>query len=342
MDFSSDTSAPAHPKLIEAIAAANLGNEPSYGADSVSQQLRERLAQVFETEDFDFWLCTSGTASNALALSVLCPPTGAVLCHREAHIAVDERGAPEFFTGGGKLALLPGAHGKIDREALDQALLRINHDFVHETPAQVLSLTNLTESGTVYNVAELTDYAARAHAAGLTVHLDGARLANALVFTGASPADMSWRAGVDILTLGLTKAGAMGCEIILLFGDARQKFGELKARAKRSGHMPAKMRFLAAQANGLLAQNLWLDLAGRANDLAQQLAEVFRLVPDARLSQPVEGNEVFVELSEQAVLALQDESAKFYSWPDGSHRFVCHWQTGEGEIGAVAKALYSL
>ncbi|MBR9836158.1 MAG: threonine aldolase [Alphaproteobacteria bacterium] len=342
MDFSSDTSAPAHPKLIEAIAAANLGNEPSYGGDSVTQQVRERLAQVFETEDFDVWMCASGTAANALALSVMCPPTGAVLCHAGAHIAVDERGAPEFFTGGGKLALLPGAHGKIDREALDQALLRINHDFVHETPAHVLSLTNLTENGTAYTVDELADYAARAHAAGLSVHLDGARLANALVSTGASPADMTWRAGVDILTLGLTKTGAMGCELILLFGETRAKFAELKARAKRSGHMPAKMRFLAAQAEALLCQGLWLDLAGRANDLAQQLAEVFRMVPDARLSQPVDGNEVFVELSEKAVLALQGESAKFYAWPDGSYRFVCHWQTSDGEIGAVAKALYSL
>ena len=187
MNFSSDTSAPAHPNVLKALAAANTGLEASYGNDAVTQRLRPILADVFSTDDFDYWLTASGTASNALALSCFCPPTGAVLCHAGAHIAVDERGAPEFFSGGGKLHLLRGPDGKIGAAQLDEALARINHDFVHETPAHVLSLTNLTENGTAYSVAEVSDYAAKAHATGLVVHLDGARFANAVAALDCAP-----------------------------------------------------------------------------------------------------------------------------------------------------------
>ena len=243
MNFSSDTSAPAHPRVIEALASANTGMEASYGGDTVTAGLRAKLAAIFETEDFDYWLTASGTASNALALSCFCSSIGAVLCHEEAHIARDERGAPEFFSGGGKLQLLTGFGARIDREALETALRQINPAFVHETPAEALSLTNLTECGTAYRAAEVALYAGLAKEQGLAVHLDGARLGNVLAKGKATAADMTWRAGVDVLTFGLTKTGAIGCEIILLFGEARKKFGELKARAKRSGHMPPKMRF---------------------------------------------------------------------------------------------------
>ena len=338
MNFTSDTSAPAHPRVVEALAAVNAGSEPSYGADQVTARLRECLSQTFETDDFDFWITASGTASNALALSCFCPPTGGVLCHDHAHIAVDERGAPEFFSGGGKLLLLPGADGKINEAALVAALAKINHDFVHETPAHVLSLTNLTESGTAYSVDQITRYAGLAHAAGLTVHLDGARLANALISTGARPAEMSWKAGVDVLTLGLTKTGAMGCEIILLFAGARETFRQLHARAKRSGHMPPKMRYLAAQGEAMLRDGLWLNLAGQANAMATRLAAVFASA-GAGLASPVEGNEVFVQLSAEQAKTLTRAGAEFYPWPDGSFRFVCSWATDEAEVEAVAKAL---
>ena len=207
MDFSSDTSAPAHPRVLEAMAAANTGFQSSYGNDQLTARLRSHLEEVFEKEDFDFWVTASGTASNALALSCFCPPTGAVLCHAGAHIAVDERGAPEFFSGGGKLQLLGGPQGQISEDALRGALARINHDFVHETPAHVLSLTNLTENGTAYPVDQIAEYAALARAKGLTVHLDGARLGNALVSTGASPAEMSWKGGS--LAAGSARRSAM-------------------------------------------------------------------------------------------------------------------------------------
>ncbi|MBU1289259.1 MAG: threonine aldolase [Alphaproteobacteria bacterium] len=339
MNFSSDTSAPAHPNVLAALARVNTGNEASYGGDSVTGRLRGLLAEVFETEDFDFWMTASGTASNALALSCFCPPTGAVLCHAGAHIAVDERGAPEFFSGGGKLQLLGGPDGKIAADGLEAALARINHDFVHETPAHVLSLTNLTENGTAYSVAEVASHAAKAHAADLVVHLDGARFGNALVATGASPAEMSWKAGVDVLTFGLTKTGAMGCEIIMLFGKAREKAGELKARAKRSGHMPPKMRYLAAQAEAMLDGDLWLDLAARANKAALKLAATLMAQPGVHLVTKPGGNEVFARLPEGLAERLMAAGAVFYPWPDGSHRFVCSWATQDDEISAVATAM---
>lgn len=339
MDFSSDTAAPAHPSVLEAMARANEGPAPSYGNDAVTAELRTALSGVLETDDFDFWLCASGTAANALALSCFCPPTGAVLCHAGAHIAVDERGAPEFFSGGGKLQLLGGPLGQIKEEALRDALARINHDFVHETPAEVLSLTNLTENGTAYPVETVRHYAALAKEAGLKVHLDGARLANALAHTGASAAEMSWKAGVDVLCLGLTKTGAVGCEIIILFGDARSRFKELQARAKRSGHMPPKMRFLAAQALAMFRDGLWLDLAATANQRARQVADVLCRRASTELTQPVHGNEVFARLEEDAVSALKRAGAAFYPWPDGSYRFVTSWCTPQPTIDQLSDIL---
>lgn len=327
MNFSSDTSAPAHPAVLEALAGVNNGMQPSYGADEVTTRLRDELTRVLETDDFDFWLCASGTAANALALSCFCPPMGAILCHEEAHIARDERSAPEFFTGGGKLQLLPGEGAQIDETALREAIAGIKPDFVHETPAHVLSLTNLTESGTAYPAAHVKHFSALAKDAGLTVHLDGARFANALVSTGASPAEMSWKAGVDVLTLGLTKTGAMGCEIIILLGSARQKFNELKARAKRSGHMPPKMRYLAAQAIAMFADDRWLSLAATANQRAREVSNLLCRDGETELVHPVHGNEIFVRLSDANLRALTDAGATFYPWIGGSHRLVTSWST---------------
>lgn len=338
MDFSSDTSAPAHPAVLDALREANDGPAASYGDDHITNALRLDLEGVFETKDFDVWMCASGTAANALALSCFCPPTGAAMCHAEAHISVDERGAPEFFSGGGKLHLLNGANSKIDIEEIERAVSAINHDFVHETPAHVLSLTNLTESGAAYSAVELEARYAIAKAAGLSTHLDGARLGNALNATGATPAEMTWKSGVGVLCFGLTKTGAMGCELIMLFGEARQKFGELKARAKRSGHMPPKMRFLAAQARALLAGDLWLELSAKANARAKQLTSVFTEA-GIELAHPADGNEVFAKLTPAVADKLAKQGAKFYPWPDGSYRFVCAWTTTEADVSEFSKVL---
>ena len=341
MDFSSDTSAPAHPSVIEALSRVNAENAPSYGNDAATSRVKSLLEDIFETK-LDIWICASGTASNALALSCFCPPTGSIICHEESHIERDERGAPEFFSGGGKLHLLSGAGGKIDEQNLRDAIAGIDHGFVHETPAHVLSLTNLTECGTSHSSSETSVRADLAKQYDLCVHLDGARLANAIAHTGETPAKLSWKAGVDVLTLGLTKTGAMGCEIIILFGEARSKLPELQARAKRSGHMPPKMRYLAAQAEALLTGGLWLELAAHANKMARQLANALCAVPGTTLAYPTDGNEVFVHLPEGLAEKLTTAGAKFYPWPGGSHRFVCSWATQQGEIDTFANTLKSL
>jgi threonine aldolase len=337
MNFSSDTAAPAHPAILEALAEANAGAEPSYGADRWIGLARERLAETFET-DVEMWLVPSGTAANALSLSLACPPHGAILCHAEAHIERDERGAPEFYTGGAKLSLLPGAHGKIDLGALRTRLDASRPGFVHETPACALSLSNLTECGTAYTVAEVEERAALAASHG-PVHLDGARFANALVSTGARPADMSWRAGVNLMSFGATKNGALGCEAILLFGEARRLAPDLMARAKRSGHMPPKMRFLGAQMAAYLKDGLWLDLARRANASARRLADILISAGKGRLAHPLDGNEVFVDIEPDVAERLRAAGAGFYPWAGKTHRFVCSWATTEAEIAAVGKSL---
>lgn len=337
MDFSSDTSAPAHPEVMAAMQAVNSGTQPSYGADTFTVQLKARLSELFETE-LEVYPVSSGTAANALALSVLCGSMESTICHREAHIERDERGAPEFFTGGGKLQLLGGEHAKLQLSDLQTECASIQHGFVHETPPAALSITNLTESGTRYDASELRALAECAHAAGLHVHLDGARFANALVSGSESLADMSWRAGVDVLTLGFTKNGALGCEVIVLFGEMRTRFSQLQARAKRAGHMPPKMRYLSAQALAMLENDLWLTSARTANSRAKEIASILQMRVGATLAHPVDGNEVFAHLPDGLFAHLTAQGLRAYEWIDGSVRFVCHWNTAQAELDALADA----
>lgn len=339
MNFASDTSAPAHPAVLEAMMRANSGPAASYGADKVTARVRAQLARVFETEDFDFWIAPSGTAANALALSCFCPPIASVLCHETAHIQADERGAVEFFTGGGRLRLLPGEGGKIDAAMLKELLDDIDPRIVHRTPPAVLSITNLTECGLAYTPAEVSALSQARKAMGLALHMDGARFGNALAHTGARAAEMSWKAGVDVLSFGLTKPGAIGCDIVMLFGAAKAKGKELRARAKRAGHMPPKMRYLAAQAEAMLEEGLWMDLSRHANAMAQKLAAVFG-ENQIDLAWDVQGNEVFALLDTHDLGKLQEDGAIFYpEWPGGSCRFVCSWTTTEAEIEAVRATL---
>lgn len=337
MNFLSDTTAPAHPALIEAIAAANTGFAPSYGADAISARVEARLKEIFETE-LKCLFAVSGTASNSLALSVLCPNHGAILCHDEAHIHRDERGAPEFFTGGGKLIPLTGDHAKISLPALDRALAEIPEGFVHTSPVRVLSLSNLTESGTAYTPADVAERAGRLKDRPAFVHMDGARFANALVSLGCSPAELTWKAGVDALCFGATKNGALGAEAVILFPSVMDRYDELQARQKRAGHMAPKMRFMAAQFEAWLAGDLWLDLARTANGHAARLAAGLAALPGVEVLHPVNGNEVFARLPDALAAKLRAAGAGFYAWPDGSARFVTSWCSDEDEISALLRA----
>lgn len=338
MNFLSDTTAPAHPDLIDALSAANRDFAPSYGADPISARVEARLKEIFET-DLKVLFAVSGTASNALALSVLCPSHGAILCHDEAHIHRDERGAPEFFTGGGKLIPLQGDHAKISLGALDRALGEIPEGFVHTSPVRVLSLSNLSESGTAYTPSEVKDRARRVKERPAFVHMDGARFANALVTLGCSPAELTWKAGVDALCFGATKNGALGAEAVILFPSVMDRFEELQARQKRAGHMAPKMRFMAAQFEAWLKDDLWLDLARTANARARALADGFAARNGADVLHPVDGNEIFVRLDDALATRLRKAGAQFYQWPDGSARFVTSWCSTEAEIKAALAAL---
>jgi len=236
-------------------------------------------------------LINTGTAANALALAAISPPFGAIFCHPESHIMADECGAPEMFTGGAKLIGIPGRAGKIAAAELKAALAQYPRGIDKQVQPAVLSLTQLTESGTLYTCEELALLSALAHDAGLLVHMDGARFANALVSVRCTPAEMSWKAGIDILSFGATKNGALGCEAVIFFDPFRA--ASVPYLRKRSGHTLSKGRFLGAQLTAYLANGHWLDLAATANAHAQRLAQGLAKIPGVRLPWPCEGNEVF-------------------------------------------------
>ncbi len=310
-NFGSDNVTPASPEVMDALAAANTGSLHSYGDDPHTERLTALASALFETE-LTIYPVTTGTAANALALSVLTPPYGAVYCHETAHIATDECGAPEFYTGGAKLIGLPGADGKILPGQLDAPLRHAATMGVHHVRPAALSLTQSTEWGTVYTPGEVQALSAAAHAAGLGVHMDGSRLANAVAHLGCSPAEITWKAGVDVLCLGATKNGAMAAEAVIFFDPARA--AGFESRRKRAGHLWSKMRFFSVQLTAYLQDGLWLRNARHANAMAARLAAGLVRLPGVRLVQAAQANELFVAMPDPLIEALLAEGFEFYRW----------------------------
>ena len=333
MRFFSDNAAPAHPKVLEAIAAANR-MDTAYDGDEWSQRLDGVFSDLFETEVRAFWV-TTGTAANCLALAALCPPYRSILCHRDAHIEVDEAGAPAFFTGGAKLVLLDGEGAKITPDAIDAACDAIRGD-VHQVQPAAISITNATEYGLVYRAAEVAAIGELAKRRGLAFHMDGARLANALVSTGESLADVTWRAGVDALSFGFVKNGGLNAEALILFRT--ELADEIAVRRKRAGHLLSKGRYLAAQILAMLDGDLWLENARAANAAGQQLA---RAAPQ-RLVYPVEANEIFLKVSDDEAQRLQAMGYDFYEWGPGQIRLVTSWDQQGAAIEGLAAAIAGL
>ena len=335
MNFMSDNVTGAAPEILDAIVKANAGTAPSYGNDDWTRRLTQRLSHLFERDVVVFPVAT-GTAANALSLAALTPPWGSIYCHAEAHIQCDECGAPEMFTGGAKLVTLPGDHGKLTPDILSAALDRVHKGFVHVVQPAALSLSQLTECGTAYSQAEvaaLTDVA-RHH--GLRVHMDGARFANAVASLGCSPADITWRAGVDVLSFGATKNGALGAEAVVFFDrELSENFGY---RRKRAAHLFSKMRFLSAQLEAYLDDGLWLRLAGHANRMAMRLADGLSSLPGAHLAHPVDGNELFVALPEPVIVGLEAAGFGFYRWDGNVVRLVTAWNSDEAAVDALLTA----
>ena len=333
MRFFSDNAAPAHPKVLEAIAEANR-LDTAYDGDEWSRRLDGAFSDLFGTQVRAFWV-TTGTAANCLALAALCPPYRAILCHRDAHIEVDEAGAPGFFTGGAKLILLDGEGAKISPAAVREACDAIRND-VHQVQPAAISITNATEYGLIYRASEVAALGDLAKERGLALHMDGARIANALVSTGASLADLTWRAGVDALSFGFVKNGGLNAEALILFRT--DLADEIAVRRKRAGHLLSKGRYLAAQLLAMLDGDLWLENARASNAAAQQLAQA----APQRLVYPVEANEIFLKITSEEAQRLRGMGFDFYDWGPGQIRLVTSWDQQGSELESLAAAIASL
>lgn len=332
MNFCSDNVAGASPEIVQALSDANRGPAMPYGDDPLTERAIERLRELFETDAEILFLAT-GSSANALALSVMTPPYGSVYCHPESHVNVDECGAPEFFTGGAKLIPVPGANGKLVPDALEAAITGAG--VVHHTQPAAVSVTQVTEAGTLYTLDELRAITEICKRHSLKLHMDGARFANAVEALGCSPAEASYRLGVDALTFGATKNGALCAEAVLFF--ARDLAEEAGYRRKRAGHLFSKMRFLSAQFDAYLQDDLWRRNARHANAMASRLAEGLGEIDGVVFEHPVDANELFLRLPVSLIEGLLEEGFLFYRWePEGTLvRMVTAFNTDPAHVEAL-------
>jgi threonine aldolase len=341
MYFTSDNASGAAPEIMAALQQSNDGFARGYGADDIMTRVTARLRDVFEHPEAAVYLVASGTVANSLALACYTKPWAAVFAHTDAHIATDECGAPEFYTDGAKLIGVDGAHGKMTPETLSQALGRIGESGVHGVQRGMVSITNVTEAGTVYTPAEVAALTAVAKSKGLPCHLDGARFANALVATGATSAEMTWRAGIDVVSFGGTKNGCLGVEAVVFFDPA--KAWEFELRRKRGGHLLSKHRYLSAQMEAYLQGDLWLRLAARANAMGARLAKGIAEAPDVALKHLAQANMMFPEWALGRHARLRAAGANYYDMPASEGRegarLVTSWSTTEADVDAFVQAL---
>lgn len=332
-NFCSDNVAGASPVILEALTLAGSGSVMPYGADPITARVEEKLRGIFET-DLSVYLVATGTAANSLALSALCPPFGAIYCHSQSHIVVDECNAPEFYTGGAKLVTIDGStDGKIDAAGLEAAIPDDWAGVEHHPQPGAVSVTQASEAGTVYTPEALGAISAVCRRHGLGLHMDGARFANALNSLGCSAADISWRSGVDVLSFGATKNGALAAEAVLFFRTGLAT--DFRFRRKRGGHLLSKMRFLSAQMDAYLTDELWLDNAQHANAMAHRLAEGLAEIRNVDFLYEVEANELFVHMPKLLRDGLAADGFEFYPWADGGPdcvRLVTAFDTDENAV----------
>ena len=341
MFFASDNGSGAAPKIMAALQRANDGYARSYGADAIMVRVKTLIRQVFEAPEAEVYLVATGTAANALSIGLLTPPWSAVFAHIDAHVATDECGAPEFFSGGAKMIPVAGDHGKMTPASLTAALSRIGEAGVHGVQRGMLTISNVTEAGTVYTTGEIAVLTAVAKTHNLPCHLDGARFANAIAATNASPADMTWKAGIDVLSFGGTKNGCLGVEAVVLFDPA--KAWELELRRKRAGHLFSKHRYLSAQMEAYLTDNLWRHLATQANQMAARLAEGLAKLPGITLLHPAPANMLFPIWPMGTHARAEAKGAVYYQMPAPpgreASRLVTSWSTTPDDVDGLLGAL---
>jgi threonine aldolase len=337
-DFLSDNASGICPEALDAIRAANSGYAPSYGEDEWTRQVCDQLREFFET-DCEVFFVFNGTAANSLSLAALCQSYHSIICHEISHVETDECGAPEFFSHGTKLLLVPGKDGKVDLDAVETTVKRRSD--IHYPKPRVLSITQATELGTAYTVRELQAVGEKAKSLGLHVHMDGARLANALVALNASPSEITWKAGVDVLCLGGAKNGLIFGDPVIFF-DKRHA-AEFDFRCKQAGQLFSKMRFVAAQWSGTLDKGHWLRHARHANDAAHRLEKAIRTIPGLTIMFPCETNSVFVEMPPPMIDGLRQRGWHFYTFIGvGGARFTCSWDTTDSSITDLVNDLRDL
>jgi len=324
IELRSDNAAGVAPPILDAIVAAGAGSALAYGGDEWTARLGKRVADVFEHPDVAVFPVVSGTAANALGLSALCPPWGSVLCHESAHIVNSEGGATSLLAAGAVMRALSGEASKLTPESVHDALASTRWGDPHHSQPSVLSLTCPTDHGTIYTPDEIGALVAAIRPRGLRVHMDGARLANAIVAVGCSPAELTWRAGVDVLSLGATKNGALSTDAIVSFDPAVA--AELVYRTKRAGHVASKMRFQSAQLDAYLTDGLWLRLAATANEAMAIIVAGLRELDVVLLEEP-QANMAFVRVPPAAVARLEGAGLLFYAMGGGVVRFVTSFQT---------------
>lgn len=338
MKFFSDNAASVHPKVWDALRAAD-APDSAYDGDALSARLDAAFSALFETDCAALWVAT-GTAANCLALAAMVEPHRGVICHEEAHIEVDEGGAPGFFTHGARLMTLAGEGAKITPGAIADLLAPIRRD-VHQTWPQAISITQATENGRVYTPGEVAALGRFAKEHDFGLHMDGARFANAVAHLGCAPADVTVRAGVTALSFGCVKNGGMNAEALVFFDPGLAEL--TRYRRKRAGHLQSKGRFLAAQVLAMIEGDLWLDNARAANAAAREIAAA----AGERLMHPVEANEIFVTLSPAEAAALRAQGFDFYDWPApagaaGAARLVTAWNSDPAHVAALATAIRGL
>jgi len=346
MNFSSDNWAGAHPAISEALAAQATGFAAAYGQSELDRRVERRFNEIFEREVAVFFVAT-GTAANSLSMAMLNRPGGVIFAHSKAHMVEDEGGAVEYLTGGARLHRVEGPMGRMTPDGLESAIRLFPAEFIHAGQPMAVSITQSTEIGTVYSLNEIDAIAATAKAHGLPLHMDGARFANALVSLGTTPAEMTWKRGIDVLSFGGTKNGCWCAEAIVVMDPSKAR--DMPFLRKRAAHLFSKSRFIAAQFDAYLREDHWLQTARHSNAMAQELAQAFDTSRNARLAWWPEANEVFPVIRKEVAERLEREGANFYSWnppadlalepEEGLYRFVTSFATSEDDIATIKTLL---